>query len=386
MNGAGALAGLRVVELAGLAPAPFATMMLADHGAEVVRVDRVVPTVAEPDLLGRGRTTLGVDLKDPAVVAAVLALVDTADVLVEGFRPGVAERLGLGPDVCLARNPRLVYGRMTGWGQGGPLATTAGHDITYVAASGALGALGPADAPPVSPLNLVGDFGGGGLVLAFGVVAALVERATSGRGQVVDAAMVDGAALLTTHLHSLIAEGVWSGPRGRNLLDGGAPFYRCYATADGGHVAVGAIEAPFYAAFLDGLGLDATDLPDQLDESGWPELERRFAEVLATRDRDAWADVFAGTDACVQPVLAPHEVASSPHGRARGTVVDGPGGPQPAPAPRLGRTPAGPPRGRGPATAAALASWGLPDDAVSTLLGTPSTRPDTPTREDVSVR
>ncbi|WP_134765677.1 CaiB/BaiF CoA-transferase family protein [Nocardioides sp. 1609] len=373
----GPLAGLRVVELAGLAPAPFATMMLADHGADVVRIDRPVPTVAEPDLLGRGRTTVAADLKDPVVRDAVAALVDGADVLVEGFRPGVMERLGLGPDECLARNPRLVYGRMTGWGQDGPLARAAGHDINYVALSGALGAIGPAGGPPVPPLNLVGDFGGGGLLLAFGVLAALVERATSGRGQVVDAAMVDGAALLTTHLHSMRAQGVWNDERGTNLLDGAAPFYRCYATADGGHMSVGSIEAPFYAALLDGLGLADADLPDQLDRAGWPVLAQRFAEVFAGRTRTEWDAVFGASDACVHPVHAPSEVADAPHVRARQTFVDGPGGRQPAPAPRFDRTPSSLPGARTAATVDRLQAWGLSPAAAAVLTDHQ--------REDVSV-
>jgi alpha-methylacyl-CoA racemase len=364
----GPLAGLRVVELAGLAPAPFAAMMLADHGAEVVRVDRPRPTVDEPDLLGRGRATLGVDLKDAEARDAVLALVDAADVLIEGFRPGVMERLGLGPEVCLARNPRLVYGRMTGWGQDGPLAQLAGHDLNYVAITGALGAIGPAGQPPTPPVNLLGDFGGGGLLLAFGILAALHERSLSGRGQVVDAAMVDGASLLTTHLHSLMAQGAWTGGRGENLLDGGAPFYRAYAASDGRYLSVGAIEPQFYAALLDGLGLDPADLPPQLDRAGWPALHERFAAVFATQPRDHWAELFDGTDACVHPVLEPAEAHTSPHLAARGTYVEVDGVRQPAPAPRFDRSTGSQAGRRAPATTDQLRDWGL-DAAQAAALG-----------------
>lgn len=366
MNG-GPLAGLRVVEFAGLAPAPFAAMMLADHGAEVIRIDRMAPTVTGPDLLGRGRATLGVDLKDPAQREAVERVVDAADVLLEGFRPGVMERLGLGPDVVLQRNPSLVYARMTGWGQDGPLASVAGHDLNYVALSGALAAIGPADGPPTVPLNLVGDFGGGGLLLAFGVLAALLERGTSGRGQVVDAAMVDGAALLTTHLHSLMAGGEWSAPRGCNLLDGGAPFYRTYRTADGRYMSVGAIEPQFYAELLDGLGLDPADLPHQNDTAAWPRLHETFAEVFRTRDRDDWVTVFGAGDACVQPVLDPLEAGDGAHARARRTFLEVGGIRQPAPAPRFDRTPSGDPVPQHSVDAYTLRRWGLGDEDIARL-------------------
>lgn len=365
----GPLTGLRVVELAGLAPAPFATMMLADHGAEVVRVDRPTPTVPGPDLLGRGRETLAVDLKDPAQREVVARLVDAADVLVEGYRPGVMERLGLGPQECLGRNPRLVYGRMTGWGQDGPLAAAAGHDLNYIALSGALGAMGPADQPPAVPLNLVGDFGGGGLLLAFGILAALVERATSGRGQVVDAAMVDGASLLTTHLHSLMAGGEWSRARGGNLLDGGAPFYRTYRAADGRHVSVGAIEPQFYAQLLAGLGLDPDDLPPQMEPAGWPRLHAVFAEAFAARDRDAWTEVFGVGDACVHPVLEPDEVATAAHSLARNAFVEVDGIPQPAPAPRFDRTPSSEPLPRRGASVQLLRRWGLTEQDLARVSG-----------------
>ncbi|GAA1746420.1 CaiB/BaiF CoA-transferase family protein [Aeromicrobium alkaliterrae] len=363
----GPLAGLRVVEMAGLAPAPFATTMLADHGAEVVRIDRTTPTVGEPDLLGRSRSVVHLDLKAPGAIDAVLELLDGADVLIEGYRPGVMERLGLGPEVVLARNPRLVYGRMTGWGQTGPLAHAAGHDLNYVALSGVLGAVGPAGQAPTPPLNLVGDFGGGGLLLAFGVLAAIVERSHSGRGQVVDAAMVDGAAMLSTHLHSMLADGTWDGERGDNIIDGGAPYYRCYATSDDRYMSVGAIEPPFWALLLEGLGLSDEDLPDRDDRAQWPALGERIAAVFATRTRDDWAAVFAGTDACVEPVLDPREAPFAAANAARDVFVEVDGVVQPAPAPRFDRTPPATPRSRATAAADDLAGWGLSDAALGLL-------------------
>jgi len=342
-----ALDGIRVLDLSRLLPGPFLTMVLADLGADVVRIDRpgrLPASDAEVLLRGR-RCAVAADLKDPAQRDAVLALADGADVLVEGFRPGVMERLGLGPDVCLERNPRLVYGRMTGWGQDGPLASAAGHDIDYIALAGALDPIGRAGERPHAPLNLIGDFAGGGLLLAVGVLAALLERERSGRGQVVDAAMVDGSALLTAFLHGMIGAGLWSRGRGENTLDGGAPYYDTYPTADGGFVAVGALEPAFYRALLAGLGLsDAPDLPGQHDRSRWPELRERFARVFATRSRDEWAAIFSGSDACVAPVLSPTEAPDHPHHRARKTFVEVGGLAQPAPAPRFGRTPAQPPR------------------------------------------
>ncbi|WP_411710985.1 CaiB/BaiF CoA transferase family protein [Micromonospora musae] len=346
----GPLAGVRVVELASLAPAPFGCMVLADLGADVVRVDRpggpasgrLAAPVTGP--LQRGRRVTGLDLKTPDGVAALLSLVERADVLVEAYRPGVAERLGFGPEPCLARNPGLVYARMTGWGQDGPLAPRAGHDIDYIAVSGALEPLGRAGERPYPPTNLIGDFAGGGMLLAVGVLAALLERERSGVGQVVDAAMVDGSALLTAFLHGMIGTGAWSAPRGGNLLDGGAPFYDTYRTADGGFLAVGALEPAFYAALLTGLDLaDDPDLPAQYDPAGWGELRRRFAERIAGRTRDEWAAVFADLDACVAPVLAPGEAHRHPHNAARGTFVAVGREIQPAPAPRFDRTPAPPP-------------------------------------------
>ncbi|HEY0531741.1 MAG TPA: CaiB/BaiF CoA-transferase family protein [Actinoplanes sp.] len=339
-----ALAGIRVVELAGLVPGPFGCMVLADLGADVVQVSRPGSRLVPPGPLDRGRRTVTLDLKTPAGVSSLLSLVSRADVLVEGFRPGVAERLGFGPPVCSASNPRLIYARMTGWGQDGPLAARAGHDIDYIAVSGALAPLGRAGSPPPAPLNYLGDMAGGGMLLAIGVLAALVERSRSGRGQVVDAAMVDGAGLLTAFLHGAPASGLWPGPRGANLLDGGAPFYDTYATADGGYIAVGAIEPQFYAALLCGLGLDSDpSLPAQHDRAGWPVLRARFAGAFATRTRDEWTEIFSAVDACVVPVLSPAEAPSHPHLKSRGSFVSVDGVTQPAPAPRFSRTPPAPP-------------------------------------------
>ncbi len=370
----GPLSGVRVVEIASLAPAPFGCMVLADLGAEVLRVDRAErcgPNApAPPDPLSRGRRSVGLNLKDAAAVELLLRLLDDADVLVEGFRPGVAERLGFGPQLCAERNPRLVYARMTGWGQDGPLAPTAGHDIDYIAVSGALGTIGRAGERPVPPVNLVGDFGGGGMLLALGILAALVERSRSGRGQVVDAAMVDGSALLTSFIYGLRAAGGWQDERGTNLLDGGAPFYDTYATSDGQYVAVGALEPQFYAALLRGLGLADAELPAQLDRSGWPVLRQRFTEVFASRTRTEWEGVFAGTDACVAPVLGMAEAARYPHAVAREAFVDVGGVTQPAPAPRFSRSaaavPAPPPR-PGADTDSVLAGLGLGQEEVAGL-------------------
>jgi alpha-methylacyl-CoA racemase len=370
----GPLAGVRVVELAGIGPGPFCAMLLADLGAEVLRVDR--PAAARtgwPTVLARGRRSVAVDLKHPDGAGVVLDLVGAADALVEGFRPGVAERLGIGPDACLARNPRLVYGRVTGWGQEGPWRHAAGHDIDYIALAGALHPVGPAGGPPVPPLNLVGDFGGGGMLLALGVVAALLERGRSGAGQVVDAAMVDGAALLTTQFHELLAAGLWREQRGGNLLDGGAPFYGVYETADGRHLAVGALEPQFWAELLRRLGLDAGDLPDQLDRDGWPLLRQRLAALFRTRTLDEWCELLAGTDACVAPVLGLGEAPAHPHNRARGTFVDVGGVVQPAPAPRFSRTPCDPPTPAarpGEHTDQALTDWGVPAEKVAHLRAT----------------
>jgi alpha-methylacyl-CoA racemase len=343
----GPLDGVRIIEIASLAPAPFGCMIMSDLGADVLRVERPVscrPDLPEPvDPLTRGRSSIGLNLKDPDGVGLLLRLVENADVLVEGFRPGVTERLGFGPAVCAARNPGLIYARMTGWGQDGPLAPTAGHDIDYIGVSGALHPIGRAGERPVPPLNLVGDFGGGGMLLAVGVLAALVERQRSGLGQVVDAAMVDGSALLSSFIYGLRARGAWRDERGVNLLDGGAPFYDTYTTSDGKYVAVGALEPQFYAALLKGLGLEGSELPFQLDPSGWPVLREKFTEIFASRTRDDWTAVFDGTDACVAPVLSPAEAAQHPHNAARGVFTEVAGLTQPAPAPRFGRTAAGQP-------------------------------------------
>ncbi|MCK4177965.1 CaiB/BaiF CoA transferase family protein [Aciditerrimonas ferrireducens] len=369
----GPLEGIRVVELAGIGPGPYCCMLLADLGAEVLRVERLGrPPGPEPswDLLLRGRQSVALDLKRPEGVAAVLALVERADVLVEGWRPQVAERLGVGPEACLARNPRLVYGRMTGWGQDGPLAERAGHDIDYIALAGALWPIGRDGDRPVPPLNLVGDFGGGGLLLAFGICAALVERARSGRGQVVDAAMVDGAASLTTMLHGFLQAGLWERERGANLLDSGAPFYEVYETADGRYMAVGAIEPQFYAALLEGLGFDPAELPPQMDRAAWPATKARFAERFSERTQAEWEAVFAGTDACVAPVRAPWEAPADPHLRARGTFVEVAGVTQPGPAPRFSRTPGAvrcPPPQPGADGGQALVAWGLEETTVRQL-------------------
>jgi alpha-methylacyl-CoA racemase len=373
----GVLSGLRIVEMAGIGPAPFAGMMLADHGAEVLRIDRLAPSglgiaAAEPELdpLGRGKRSVALDLQKPAGAAAALDLIARADAVIEGFRPGVMERLGLGPDACLRRNPKLVYGRMTGYGQDGPLRDRAGHDINYIALTGVLDAIGPACGKPVPPLNLVGDFGGGGMMLAFGVVAALLHVQRGGRGQVVDAAMTEGASLLGAMFHGLGAMGLWDQGRGGNLLDGGAPFYDTYETADGKFIAIGAIEPKFYAELLRGLGLDAAALPAQMDRSRWPELRGAIADAVKRRSQAAWTVVFAGTDACVQPVLSFADAAGHPHNKARGSFVQAHGLTQPAPTPRFSTTSGSidrPPPAPGADTASALADWGLGPDTLAAL-------------------
>lgn len=334
------LAGVRILEFDGLGPVTFAGMVLADMGAEVLRLTRSAaagaPVFADVggEVLHRGRAAVEVNLKDPADHARVLDLAAAADAVIEGFRPGVLERLGLGPAALQARNPRLVVGRVTGWGQSGPLASTVGHDLNYIALSGALHPTGEPDRPPRPPLNLVGDYGGGAMFLVAGVLAALLAARSTGRGRVVDAAMTDGSALLTSLFHAFRARGLWSDARGANLLDGGAPFYRCYACRDGGFVAVGALEPQFYAALLAGLGIPAEEAP-QFDLTGRAALHARFEAVFASRDRDEWAALFAGTDACVTPVLSLGEAPLHPHNVARGTFVES-GVVQPAPAPRFG--------------------------------------------------
>ena len=372
----GPLEGVRVVEVAGLGPAPFGAMCLADMGADVVVVDRADRSVgaalssAAGDVSGRGRRSIGIDLKHPDAAEVVGRLVDDADVFIEGFRPGVAERLGIGPDVLRARNPRLIYGRMTGWGQDGPQAHQAGHDINYIAVAGPLAHIGRAGQLPTPPLNLVGDFGGGGLLLAFGVVCALQERHRSGLGQTIDAAMVDGAALLGAAMVPAFAMGYLHPERGTNFVDSGAPYYEVYECGDGGLISVGAIEAKFYANLLAGLGLADADLPAQDDQANWPALKERFAAVFATRPRAEWLEVFAGADECVAPVHRYDEVLGDEHVAARGTYVELDGVLQPAPAPRFDRTPGTldrPPAPAGHHTDEVLRDAGYDDDAVGGL-------------------
>ncbi|MGH8997816.1 MAG: CaiB/BaiF CoA transferase family protein [Acidimicrobiia bacterium] len=371
----GPLSGYRVIEVAGIGPGPFAAMMLSDMGAEVLRLERGgdgLPGFGTPEahVLNRGRRSAAIDLKSPEAAEVVLRLVEVADALIEGFRPGVAERLGIGPDACLTRNPRLVYGRMTGYGQDGPMAQAAGHDIDYIAMAGALDPIGRAGERPVPPLNLVADFGGGGMFLAFGVCCALLERHQSGRGQVVDAAMVDGAAVLTAMFHGMRASGLHRDQRGTNLLDTGAPFYDVYETADGRHLAVGALEPQFYAALLGATGLDQGDLPAQMDRSAWPAVKERMVALFRTRTRDEWVKTFEGVDACVAPVLSLGEAPQHPHNQARGTFVDVAGVTQPAPAPRFSRTPGAierPPAAPGTHTDEALADWGFSADEIAKL-------------------
>lgn len=366
-RGTGPLRGVRVVELASIGPGPHAAMTLADLGADVIRLERPEGTLAavarDKEVLTRGRPSVAMDLKDPRAAAVVLELVEGADVLLEGMRPGAAERLGLGPGECLARNPRLVYGRMTGWGQDGPLAPTAGHDIDYIAVSGALHGLGRAGGPPQFPQNLLGDFGGGSAYLVIGVLAALLAARSTGEGQVVDASIVDGTAHLSAMLAGLIAGGAWREERGTNLLDSGAPFYDVYETSEGRHVAVGAIEPQFYAALLEGLGLEDS-APDREDRANWPALREAIAARFRERSQPEWEEVFAGSDACVAPVLPLTEAARHPHLAARHTYLDRDGLLQPAPAPRFSRTQAtldSPPSLPGEHSRAALKAWGVRD-------------------------
>lgn len=337
---AGPLQGLRVIEMAGIGPGPFCAMLFADMGAEVVRIARPGTPHDPHDILTRGRSTLCIDLRAPGAAQQVLDIVSNADVLMEGFRPGVMERLGLGPAECHARNPRLVYGRMTGWGQHGPLANAAGHDINYIAISGALHAIGRSGEAPVPPLNYVGDFGGGAMLLAFGVLSALFESQRSGKGQVIDAAMTDGAALLSAMMYGFKSAGRWNNQRGENLLDGGAHFYDTYACADGKYVAVGAIEPQFYALLRERCGIaDDPAFDMQMDAARWPLLKLRMADLFRTRTRDEWCVLLEGSDACFAPVLDWDEAPAHPHNVARGTFIDVAGVVQPAPAPRFSRTP-----------------------------------------------
>jgi alpha-methylacyl-CoA racemase len=370
----GPLQGLKVVEMAGLGPAPFCAMMLADMGADVVRIERpgassVTGAAGSFDVTARSRRVLALDLKNPLAVSAVLALVDQADVLVEGFRPGVMERLGLGPEACMARRPSLVYGRMTGWGQSGPLAQAAGHDINYIAITGALHAIGAASGPPVPPLNYVGDFGGGAMMLAFGILCALHHARGSGAGQVVDAAMTDGAALLSAMMYGMHAAGGWSNRRGENMLDGGAHFYGCYECLDGRHVSIGSIEPQFYAQLLQRTGIVDAEFSAQRDAVRWPRLKARLAEVFRTRTRDEWCALMEGSDVCFAPVLDWDEAPRHPHNLARQTFVEVDGVVQPAPAPRFGVTPAAPPRAASPAgdSAAIFGEWGIAPQTLESL-------------------
>jgi alpha-methylacyl-CoA racemase len=373
----GPLTGRRVIELAGIGPGPFTAMMLADMGADVIRIDRVTGSLqgddgfARTDLLNRGRRSVGVDLKNPRGRDTVLALVEQAHALIEGFRPGVAERLGLGPEVCLERNPRIVYGRMTGWGQEGPLAKSAGHDIDYIALTGALHAIGRAGGPPVPPINLIGDFGGGGMLLAFGVVCGMLSADSTGQGQVIDAAMIDGASLLMAMCYGFEARGQWHHERGSNMLDSGAPFYDVYETADGKYVAVGALEPQFYAELLQRLELDPADLPDQGDVAGWPKIREALRRAFRTRTRSEWSELLDGTDACVAPVLSMAEAAEHPHNAQRQTFVNVDGVVQPGPAPRFSHTPASlgaPPVLAAEHTREALVDWGIAADDVEDLI------------------
>lgn len=371
----GPLQGVKVIEIAGIGPGPYAAMMLADMGAEVVRVDRAAAVIGDfsrdnLEILNRGRRSIGVNLKDPGGVETVMRLVDQADALIEGFRPGVAERLNIGPDACLARNPKLVYGRMTGWGQSGPMAQASGHDINYIALAGALGHLGRAGEKPTPPINLVADFGGGGMLMAFGIACALIESARSGKGQVIDAAMVDGSASLMTMTWGLRARGVW-GERGTNVLDSGAPFYDTYETADAAFISIGSLEPQFYAELVERLGLvDDVDLARQMDPTAWPEMRERLTTLFKTKTRDEWCELLEGTDVCFAPVLTMDETIGHPHIQARETIVNEFGLDQPAPAPRFSRTPGeiqGPPAWPGQHTDEVLGEWGFAADEIAVL-------------------
>lgn len=368
----GPLQGIRVIEIAGLGPGPFCAMLLADLGADVLRIERATGSgLFDPkfDLSNRGKRSVVLDLKKPEGVAAVLKLVESADILTEGFRPGVMERLGLGPDICLARNPKLVYGRMTGFGQTGPLAKVAGHDINYIAMSGALHAIGGPD-KPVPPLNLVGDFGGGALYLAFGLMAALIDAGRSGKGQVVDATMIDGAASLMTMMYGMAAAGSWDDRRSTNLVDGGAHFYDTYETADGRHVSIGSIEPQFYAELIRLAGLDPAEFAAQNDKAEWPRMKARLVEVFKTKTRDEWCSLMEGSDVCFAPVLSMFEAPEHPHNRERGTFIEVDGVVQPGPAPRFSRTAPGrptPPPAPGAHTDQGLADWGFSADEIAAL-------------------
>ncbi|MBL6753062.1 MAG: CoA transferase [Pseudomonadales bacterium] len=368
----GPLKGIKVVEMAGIGPGPFCAMMLSDMGAEVIRVDRLAHKGSghRANVLNRGRRSIAVDLKNPDGVAAVQQLIDGADVVIEGFRPGVMERLGLGPDTCLARNPRLVFGRMTGWGQSGPLAPAAGHDINYISIGGALGAMGYSDRPPAPPLNLVGDFGGGAMYLLAGVLAALVERGTSGQGQVIDAAMTDGTASLLSPFYGMMAMGMWTKERMDNRLDGGAHYYGSYACADGKFISIGSIEPQFYALLLELCEIDDPEFAKQNDKQHWASLRGKLEVLFATQTRDHWCALLEGTDVCFAPVLDLQEAPQHPHNVARQSFVEIDGVTQPAPAPRFSRTPTSvkaPAAMAGEHSEEILSDWGFAANEISAL-------------------
>jgi len=372
----GPLTGVKIVELAGIGPGPFSGMLLSDMGADIVRIDRaahVNPGVFDRqnlEPLYRGRRSIGVDLKNPEGVELVLRLVESADALIEGYRPGVTERLGLGPDTCLARNPKLVYGRMTGWGQDGPMAQAAGHDINYIALAGALAHFGRAGDKPVPPINLVGDFGGGGMFMAFGIVCGILEAQRSGKGQVIDVAMVDGTAVLMSMMWGLAKIGAWREEHGTNVLDSGAPFYDVYETRDGKYISLGSLEPQFYAELLQRLGLADAELPAQMDPTGWPQLREKFTALFKTKTREEWDAVLRGSDACYAPVLTMSEATNDEHIRARRTIIERGGVAQPAPAPRFSRTAPEVERDApwpGQHTDEALADWGIAAGDIAKL-------------------
>jgi alpha-methylacyl-CoA racemase len=369
----GPLAGVKIVEFAGIGPGPMCAMLLADLGADIIRLDRVNPTQMKnrSNILNRNRPSVSVDLKHPEGKETALRLVETADALIEGFRPGVMERLGLGPDECLARNPKLVYGRMTGWGQEGPMSQAAGHDINYIALTGVLNSIGPKDGPPSPPLNAIGDFGGGALYLALGVVSAVLEARASGKGQVLDVAMVDGAASLITAAYGLRSIGVWKDQRGSNGLDGGAFYYGAYETKDGKYISIASIEPQFYAELLERLEIDPATMPEQFDNGEWPATRARFEEIFRQKTRDEWCAILEGTDVCFAPVLDLGEAPNHPHNRHRNAFIEIDGVVQPAPAPRFSRTPLEvkhPPQNPGANTREALQDWGFADGDVEALV------------------
>ncbi|MBI1359653.1 MAG: CoA transferase [Alphaproteobacteria bacterium] len=368
----GPLVGLKVIEFAGIGPAPFCGMLLADLGADVIRIDRKESVGRTPrDLMGRGKRSVAIDLKHPEGVEAALLLIEKADALIEGFRPGVMERLGLGPDVAQARNPRLVYGRMTGWGQTGPWSSMAGHDINYIALTGALHSMGRRGQPPAPPLNLVGDYGGGALYLAFGLCAALWESQRTGKGQVIDCAMTDGAASLMSMFYGMRAAGIWTDTREDNLLDGAAHFYDAYECADGKWLAIGAIEPQFHAELLRGLGLSDAEFPARMNREAWPGYSDRIATAVRAKARDEWMSIFEGTDACVAPILDMGEAPAHPHNAARKTFVEAFGATQPAPAPRFSRTVEGiqgPPAAAGEHSVSGMLAWGIASERVRSLV------------------